>query len=102
MPFLGFGQFASLLTGIYAAYDILGRKKYEKQVMPIIKSYNISYTLRKLMEMIDNKTCDFLVKNLNSKLGDKIFNSNFNYLQIISTLLKPYTKIFYKRKISKK
>ena len=98
MPFLGFGQFSAILTGIYSAYDIMGKENYEKQLVPLRKSYLNSLTLRKFMEMSDNKNLDFLVKKLNKSWGNKIFNSNINYLQIISTLLKPYVKIFYSKK----
>lgn len=101
MPFLGFGQFSAILTGIYATYDILGKKNYQKQLKPLKKSYSTSYTLRKFLEMLDNKKYDFLVKKTDSNLGNKFFNSRFNLLQLGSILLKPYTKLFYSKKTIK-
>ena len=97
MPFLGFGQFPALLTGIYAANDILDKTNYEKELIPLYKSYSTSHNLRKVMEMLDNKKYDFIVKKLNSNMGNKIFNSKINYLKIASLLIKPFTKLFYSK-----
>ena len=94
MPFLGFGQVASLLTGIYAALDICGKGNYEELTSQLKKSYNDSLALRKTLEQLNNHKYDLLVKSLSGKTGQKIMqnmvDSNKNYLKIISNLLKPF------------
>ena len=37
MPFLGYGQFESILTGVYAAYDICGIGNYDELTKPMKK-----------------------------------------------------------------
>ncbi|MDD2497854.1 MAG: NAD(P)/FAD-dependent oxidoreductase [Desulfitobacteriaceae bacterium] len=92
MPFLGFGQFAAILTGIYAAYDLCGLGKYEKLTIPLRKSYENSLALRRSMEKLSNHKMDILVKRLNGTLGNKLFNSkHYNPLKLVSRLLKPLT-----------
>lgn len=49
MPFLGFGQFASILSGIYAAHDLSGQGSYEELTGPLRLSYRNSLVLRKFM-----------------------------------------------------
>lgn len=93
-PGLGFGQFASILTGIYAAYDICGLGKYEELVKPLFKNYNHSLVLRRFLENFDDKDLDFAVKNLDNKLIDKIIdticsnNSKIDLLEGITPLMK--------------
>lgn len=70
-PGLGFGQFASILTGIYSAYDICGIGKYEELVQPLFKNYNNSLVLRRCLETLNDKDLDFAIKNLDNKLLDK-------------------------------
>lgn len=90
MPFLGFGQFASILTGIYAAYDLCGLGEYEKLTMPLRQSYENSLVLRRSMEKLNNPKMDILVESLNSPLGNMLFNSkHYDPLKLISRLLKP-------------
>lgn len=91
MPFLGFGQFASLYTGIQAAKDICGMGNYEECIKPIKESYQLSIALRKSMEKLNNSGFDFIVERLNGSLGNRIFNSNRNILKMAGYLLKPLT-----------
>ncbi len=93
MPFLGFGQVEAILTGIYAAYDICGKGKYEEMIEPLRESYQESLALRKTFEKMDNKNFDFMVAHLNGTLGQKVFNGKYNYLKLASKLLKPLTMV---------
>ncbi len=93
-PGLGFGQFASILTGIYSAYDICGIGKYEKLVKPLFENYNNSLALRKFLENLNDEDLDFAIKNLDNKLIDKIIDticsddSKIDLLQGITPLMK--------------
>lgn len=92
MPFLGFGQFGALLTGIYAAQDLLGLKDYEKSTNRLIKSYQNSLVLRRGIEKLNNQGFDSIVESLSGRLGNKIFNTRFNVLEMASYLLRPLIK----------
>lgn len=79
-PGLGFGQYASILTGIYSAYDICGIGNYEELTKPLFKNYNNSLIFRKFMEHLTDDEIDFNVKNLDNKIigkiVDKVCSSN--------------------------
>jgi flavin-dependent dehydrogenase len=91
MPFLGFGQFASLYSGVQAAKDICGMGNYEESIKPLRNSYQHSIVFRRAMEKLNNSKFDFMVEGLNGPLGNRVFNSNKNILKIASYLLKPLT-----------
>jgi len=93
MPFLGFGQFASILTGIYAALDISGKGDYVQLTNKIKKSYINSLALRRGIESLDNSQLDMFVNALNSRLGHKLFNSKYDFLRTAGYLLRPIIKI---------
>ncbi|HLV09504.1 MAG TPA: hypothetical protein VKY40_04785, partial [Halanaerobiales bacterium] len=90
MPFLGFGQTPSLLTGIYAALDITGKGTYEKLIQPLKNSYSDSLTLRKTLEKMNNKQLDLFVRSLKGKAGQKLFTGGYNYLKVAAKILKPF------------
>lgn len=94
-PGLGFGQFTSILTGVYAAYDICGIDSYEKLSKPLFENYNHSLVLRRFMENLTDDQLDFHVKNLDNilfnKLVDIVCNNN-NSLEILK-LSTPFMKI---------
>lgn len=93
MPFLGFGQFSSLLTGIYAGNDICGYGRYEHLTKSIRKSYNHSLTLRKAIEKTENSTMDKIVSYLDGYLGEKFFKpNNFNSLNTLSYIIRPFMR----------
>jgi flavin-dependent dehydrogenase len=81
MPFLGFGQFSSILTGIYAAQDICGSGKYEQLTAPLRRSYYDSLALRRFLETLDNAGMDKLVQLLNGFWGHKLVHSKVNALR---------------------
>ncbi|MTI56799.1 FAD-binding oxidoreductase [Geosporobacter ferrireducens] len=91
MPFLGFGQLTSLLTGIYAAYDLCGLGNYEKLTIPLKRSYEQSIILRKTMEQLSNSQYDFFVKSLNGSFGHRLFHTKrISPLKVASYLLRPF------------
>jgi flavin-dependent dehydrogenase len=67
-PGLGFGQFTSILTGIYSALDICGLGKYEDLVKPLFANYDHSLIFRRFLENLKDTDLDLAVKNLNVKL----------------------------------
>lgn len=94
-PGLGFGQFTSILTGIYAAYDLCGLGKYEDLVKPLFENYDNSLDLRRFLETLDDDKLDLLIKNLDNRLFDSIINkifSNGNKADLLH-LLAPSMKI---------
>jgi flavin-dependent dehydrogenase len=91
MPFLGFGQYSAIMSGIYAAQDLCGLGSYEELVKGLRQSYHNSLHLRRAMEKLDNAGFDRLAKGMNSKLAEKIFSySKRDPLKFISYLLRPF------------
>lgn len=94
MPFMGFGQYASILSGVYAAYDLCGLGKYEELMEPLRQSHEDSLVLRRAMEQLTNEGIDRIVLALQGYIGEKVFDSNIiNPLKVASFFLKPYLKI---------
>nr|WP_245345459.1 NAD(P)-binding protein [Halobacillus andaensis] len=92
-PVFGFGQFESMLTGIYAAHDIAGIGSYEKLVQPLYQSYHDSLTLRRAIEKMDNKQLDRLNKSLDHALvADLITSKKINLFKILSRVLHPFSR----------
>ncbi|GFR35455.1 NAD(P)/FAD-dependent oxidoreductase [Thermobrachium celere] len=98
-PGLGFGQFASILTGVYCAYDILGIEKYEKLVKPLFENYNNSLVLRRYLENLTDDKLDAIVKNLDNKLIDNLIdrlcdnNTSLDILKYLTPIMKLANKI---------
>ena len=91
MPFLGFGQFSAILTGVYAAYDLCGLGSYNKLSIPLRRSYEQSIILRKAMEQLSNTQYDLLVRALNGSLGHRLFHTKrISPLKAASYLLRPF------------
>lgn len=92
-PMIGFGQFESMLTGIYAAHDIVGVGDYEKLVQPLSKSYHDSLTLRRTLEKLGNKKLDLLTKSLSNELIESFVTSKkINAMKILSRIIHPYPR----------
>lgn len=90
MPFLGYGQFASLLSGIYAALDLGGKGQYDRLVRPIQNSYRHSLVLRRIMEKVDDLRLDGVVKQLNRPYVQRmLFGTPVNPLKVLSYLVRP-------------
>ncbi|MEO3946020.1 NAD(P)/FAD-dependent oxidoreductase [Gorillibacterium sp. CAU 1737] len=93
MPFMGFGQYAAWMTGIYAAHDLCGIGHYEDLTQPIRQSYENSIVLRRSMEHLSSESLDVIVRNLNSPWGKKLLTSpSLNTLKIASYLLRPFIR----------
>lgn len=91
MPFMGFGQYPALLTGVYAAYDLCGMGHYEELTAPLRQSYEDSLVLRRAMEHVDNQDLDCIIHLLQGSLGEKLFHTNrLNPLKLASYLMRPY------------
>jgi flavin-dependent dehydrogenase len=90
MPALGFGQFESVLTGVYAAYDILGKGEYEILSKGLRKSYENSLVIRRAMEGLDNHKLDILVQYIDNWIVDKFFDTSttIDFLNFLSHILK--------------
>ncbi|MFQ3546207.1 NAD(P)-binding protein [Halobacillus rhizosphaerae] len=92
-PVFGFGQFESILTGIYAAQDIAGYGDYQKLVEPLSQGYHDSLSLRRTIEKFDNHKLDLIIKSLNNKaLEGIITNKNINFFKLISRLVHPFSR----------
>ncbi len=95
-PGLGFGQFASILTGVYSAYDLCNLGKYENLVKPLFENYNNSLVLRRFLENLNVNSLDTIIKNLDSKLFDELINkvcSNTTEIEVLKGLL-PLAKFY--------
>jgi len=92
-PAFGFGQFTSILTGIYAAYHVLGIKSYEELTKPLYKNYNNSLVIRRFMESLNNNQLDLLIKSFNMPIVSSAFSSTstVDYFKIGSYALRPIT-----------
>ncbi|MGI8314566.1 NAD(P)-binding protein [Halobacillus mangrovi] len=92
-PVFGFGQFESMLTGIYAAQDIAGVGDYEKLVKPLSQSYHDSLSLRRSLEKLDNKQLDLVTKSINNQLLESMITSKkLNFFKIISRIIHPFSR----------
>lgn len=93
-PGLGFGQFASMLTGIYSAYDLCNLGKYEELVKPLFENYNKSIILRRFLENLNDDNIDLIIKNLDNKLFNGIIDkvcSNESQLEVLKVLTPSMT-----------
>lgn len=94
MPFMGFGQYVAILTGVFAAYDLCGIGNYEELTAPLRQSYENSLVLRRAMEQLDNQDLDRIIYMMQGKLGEKLFQTKrLNPLKLASYLLRPYVKL---------
>ncbi len=92
-PGLGFGQFSSILTGIYAALDICNVAQYGELVKPLFENYNHSLVLRRFLEGLSNDNFDRIVKRCNLRFADALIrrllssDSDFDLLKWLTPLL---------------
>lgn len=93
-PGLGFGQYASILTGVYSAYDICGVGTYKKLTKPLFENYNHSLILRRFLENLTDDEIDFHVKNLDNKIINKLVDkacsndSSIDLLKLSTPLMR--------------
>ncbi len=82
-----------MMTGIYAAHDMVGIGNYEKLVQPLSTSYHDSLTLRRTLERLDNKKLDLLTKSMSNELVESFVTSKkFNAMKILSRIIHPYPR----------
>lgn len=94
MPFMGFGQYTAILSGIYAAYDLCGKGKYEELMKPFHQGYENSLVLRRAMEQVSNEGLDRTIRLLQGYWGKKLFHTKkIDPLKAASYLLRPYIKV---------
>ncbi len=94
-PGAGFGQFVSMLTGIYAAQDICGLESYQKQTKPLIKNYENSLVIRRGLEKLDDNGFDACVRHMNDALVGSFLDkavggdTRIDWLKLLSFFLRP-------------
>ena len=95
-PGLGFGQFTSILTGVYSAYDICGLGDYAELTKPLRANYEHSLILRRFLENMENEDFDFITKNINIKLISRLVNAVCDSGSRLALLkdLTPLMKLF--------
>lgn len=94
MPGFGFGQFESILTGIYAAQDLCGLGHYSELTQPLRQSHKDSLVLRQTLTLLDNSQLDHLVSLVHHNLVQKILNHDkLNPLRLASRLLRPWVSL---------
>lgn len=71
-PGFGFGQFTSVLTGVYAALDICGKGKYEEMVKPLFKNFYHSLVLRENLENYTDEKFDSVIRKMNGKTLNRL------------------------------
>ena len=93
-PGLGFGQFTSILTGVYSAYDICGIASYEELAKPLFENYNNSLVLRQFLENLTDDEMNKHIANLDNKIIDKLIdklcsnNSSIDVLKLSTPAMK--------------
>ncbi len=101
LPFLGFGQIPSILSGIYAAESIITGKDYNKLTSWFNKRYENSLTLRKYANNLDNEGFDRLVSFLNLPMvSNLVANTNLPIFAIAAKAIRAMNLI--KRPIAQK
>jgi flavin-dependent dehydrogenase len=92
MPFLGFGQYPALLTGIYAAMDLCGQGDYNHLTKHLRDSYQYALTLRRALEKLDNAKLDRLVQGLKTDSAERLLNTRYNFLKAAAGFLRPFVR----------
>ncbi len=94
MPFLGFGQFGAILSGLQAGKAIAHNLDLEKEHGVYKNSYVYSLNLRRMLEHMENDDLDRIVGIMNSPLGKKaLTESRYNVLKLGGRLAKPYATL---------
>ena len=95
-PFLGFGSIYSIVTGVSAARSIALGLDYEEQIQDYVKINKEVYEYRVVLNSLDNKKFNVLVKGLGMPiLRNIIYNTNINVVKYGSKVL------YFSRRIKK-
>jgi len=94
MPFLGFGQFTSLLSGFEAAIAIANGNlpSYIDAMQPLIDSYYPSLKMRRVLSGMGNRQYNLLIKVLQNKYANAAFSKfPLTILKTAAAVLDPLT-----------
>lgn len=95
MPFLGFGQFTSMLSGFEAAIAIANKNLdyYQSAMRPLLKSYHHSLKMRRILASLNNSKYDLLARLLQSKLaGPALSKFPAPILKNLATVVDPFIR----------
>jgi digeranylgeranylglycerophospholipid reductase len=82
-PFLGFGIFNSVVTGVSAARSILTGENYEKQLKYIMKRNIHMRQFRRVFDKMTNKDCDNLIASIGLPgIKQALYSSRLNISSI--------------------
>ena len=93
MPFLGFGQFTSMLSGFEAAIAIANGnlQSYIVAMQPLVDSYYPSLKMRRVLAGMDNDKYELLIKILQNKVAKTTFSKfPIPILKTVATVLDPF------------
>ncbi len=92
MPFMGFGQFTSMISGFEAARAILkgNLKQYEREMRPLRRNYHMSLKMRRIIAAADNDWYDRIVRILErGPVKRAVGNASFPILKAMVAALDP-------------
>jgi flavin-dependent dehydrogenase len=89
LPFMGFGQIPSILSGVYAAESIINGRDYNKMTAWFDKHYNDELTLRKYVNGMDNIEFDKLVSFFSKPIINRLAaNTNLPVMSIAANAVR--------------
>ncbi len=93
MPFLGFGQFTSMLSGFEAAIAIANgnMQSYIDAMQPLIDSYYPSLKMRRVLAGMNNNKYNLLIKILQNKYANTTFSKfPIPILKLVANVIDPF------------
>jgi flavin-dependent dehydrogenase len=97
-PFLGFGTFNSILSGIIAAESIIFKKDFEKSIKPLADANIKMLEFRKALDLMGNDGIDRFIKFLTfPPIKTLVYHTNFNAIKYGSIFMKyTFNKLYNK------
>ena len=93
-PFLGFGQFYSIATGVWAARAIAKEKDYEKSLKTLHRRNAQMNELRLGFDKLGNTGFDLIVKSIALPgVNRMVYGTNINFIKYSAKALKMIRKI---------
>lgn len=88
-PFLGFGQFGAITTGVMAARSIAAGYDYENLIKEVVGKNIQLHEFRKGFDRLNNTGCDILMSTLGLPgLRHLLYNSRINVIKYGSAIVK--------------
>lgn len=88
-PFLGFGQYFAVMSGIEAARSIVTGSDYEQRIKPITRRNLEFFELRKAFNILDNRGLDMIIRLLGFfPVSFFIYHTRVDVISLISKLIK--------------